>query len=58
MNTTHFPIKRALISVSDKSGLIEFATALAELRCVVAAERLREPRQSAHFAEALTGMLG
>ena len=29
MNTTQHTIKRALISVSDKSGLIEFATALA-----------------------------
>jgi guanylate kinase len=36
----------------------EFATALAELRCVVAAERLREPRQSARFTAALAGMLG
>ena len=30
MNTTHIPIKRALISVSDKTGLIEFATALGQ----------------------------
>ena len=29
MNTSHHTIKRALISVSDKSGLLEFASALA-----------------------------
>ena len=26
---THLPVRRALISVSDKTGLIDFATALA-----------------------------
>ena len=36
----------------------EFVTALAELHCELAAERLRESRQSARFAEALAGMLG
>lgn len=36
----------------------DFATALAELRAIVTAERLREPRQAARFAAALAGMLG
>lgn len=29
MQSAHYPIKRALLSVSDKTGLIEFAKALA-----------------------------
>lgn len=35
-----------------------FEVALADLRAVVSAERLREPRQSARFAEDLRAMLG
>jgi guanylate kinase len=36
----------------------DFATALVELRAIVTAERLREPRQSVRFAGALAAMLG
>mgnify|MGYP001818373512 FL=1 len=36
----------------------DFGTALAELRAIVTAERLREPRQSARFSDVLTAMLG
>jgi len=36
----------------------DFATALGELRAIVTAERLREPRQSARFSDALAAMLG
>lgn len=36
----------------------DFHVALAELRAIVTAERLREPRQSARFSAALAGMLG
>ena len=35
----------------------DFDTASAELRAIVTAERLREPRQAALFADALAGML-
>lgn len=49
---SHFPEYDYLVINDD------FATALAELRCVVTAERLREPRQSARFTEALADMLG
>ena len=36
----------------------DFVTALAELRAIVAAERLRQPRQKARFDAALAKMLG
>ena len=36
----------------------DFDTALAELRAIVTAERLREPRQADRFADALASMLG
>jgi guanylate kinase len=36
----------------------DFHAALGELRAIVTAERLREPRQSARFSAALTSMLG
>jgi guanylate kinase len=36
----------------------EFETALAELRAIVTAERVREPRQAARFSDALAAMLG
>ena len=36
----------------------DFHTALGELRAIVTAERLREPRQAARFSAALAGMLG
>jgi guanylate kinase len=36
----------------------DFDLALADLRAIVAAERLREPRQSARWAAALAAMLG
>jgi guanylate kinase len=49
---SHFPEYDYLVINDD------FATALAELRCVVKAERLREPRQSGRFTEALADMLG
>ena len=49
---SHFPEYDYLVINDD------FATALAELRCVVTAERLREPRQSGRFTEALADMLG
>jgi len=49
---SHFPEYDYLVINDD------FATALAELRCVVTAERLREPRQSARFTGALADMLG
>jgi guanylate kinase len=49
---SHYPEYDYLV-VND-----DFATALADLRSVVVAERLREPRQSARHAAALTAMLG
>jgi guanylate kinase len=49
---SHYPEYDYLVINDD------FATALAELRCLVTAERLREPRQSARFTEALADMLG
>lgn len=49
---SHFPEYDYLV-VND-----DFATALADLRAIVAAERLREPRQSARFATQLAAMLG
>ena len=49
---SHYPEYDYLVINDD------FATALAELRCLVTAERLREPRQSARFTETLTDMLG
>ena len=49
---SHYPEYDYLVINDD------FATALAELRCLVMAERLREPRQSARFTEALADMLG
>ena len=49
---SHFPEYDYLVINDD------FATALAELRCVVTAERLREPRQSGRFTEVLADMLG
>jgi guanylate kinase len=49
---SHYPEYDYLV-VND-----DFATALADLRAVVAAERLREPRQSARHAAALAAMLG
>ena len=36
----------------------DFDAALEELRAIVTAERLREPRQAARFSAALAGMLG
>ncbi|HOP15287.1 MAG TPA: guanylate kinase, partial [Gammaproteobacteria bacterium] len=36
----------------------DFHAALGELRAIVTAERLREPRQSARFSAALASMLG
>jgi guanylate kinase len=49
---SHYPEYDYLV-VND-----DFATALADLRALVVAERLREPRQSARHAAALTAMLG
>jgi len=49
---SHYPEYDYLVINDD------FDTALAELRAIVTAERLREPRQSARFSEALTAMLG
>jgi len=49
---SHYPEYDYLV-VND-----EFDTALADLRAIVSAERLREPRQSALFSDALAAMLG
>jgi guanylate kinase len=49
---SHYPEYDYLV-VND-----DFATALADLRALVAAERLREPRQAARHAAALAAMLG
>jgi guanylate kinase len=49
---SHYPEYDYLVINDD------FATALAELGAIVVAERLREPRQSARHAAALSGMLG
>ena len=49
---SHYPEYDYLV-VND-----EFETALAELRAIVTAERVREPRQAARFSDALAGMLG
>lgn len=49
---SHYPEYDYLVINDD------FDTALAELRAIVTAERLREPRQSARFNEALAAMLG
>jgi guanylate kinase len=49
---SHFPEYDYLVINDD------FADALADLRAIVAAERLREPLQSARFAGALADMLG
>jgi guanylate kinase len=49
---SHYPEYDYLVINDD------FATALAELRAVVTAERLREPRQSGRHAAALAAMLG
>ncbi|MDJ0739372.1 MAG: guanylate kinase [Gammaproteobacteria bacterium] len=49
---SHYPEYDYLVINDD------FATALAELRAIVSAERLREPRQAARHAAALSTMLG
>jgi guanylate kinase len=49
---SHYPEYDYLV-VND-----EFETALAELRAIVTAERVREPRQAARFSAALSEMLG
>jgi len=49
---SHYPEYDYLVINDD------FETALAELRAIVTAERLREPRQSARFSDDLTAMLG
>jgi guanylate kinase len=49
---SHFPEYDYLVINDD------FATALADLRAVVTAERLRQPRQAARLTEALAAMLG
>lgn len=49
---SHYPEYDYLVINDD------FGTALAELRAIVTAERLREPRQSARFSDVLTAMLG
>ena len=49
---SHYPEYDYLVINDD------FATALGELRAIVTAERLREPRQSARFSDALAAMLG
>ena len=49
---SHYPEYDYLVINDD------FDTALAELRAIVTAERLREPRQGALFSEALAAMLG
>lgn len=49
---SHYPEYDYLVINDD------FATALADLRAVVAAERLREPRQAARHTGALAAMLG
>ncbi len=49
---SHYPEYDYLV-VND-----EFETALAELRAIVTAERVREPRQAARFSDALSAMLG
>jgi guanylate kinase len=49
---SHYPEYDYLVINDD------FETALAELRAIVVAERLREPRQSARFSDALAAMLG
>ena len=49
---SHYPEYDYLVINDD------FATALSELRAIVTAERLREPRQSGRFAAELAAMLG
>ncbi len=49
---SHYPEYDYLVINDD------FATALAELRSIVTAERLREPRQAEQFAATLAAMLG
>ncbi len=49
---SHYPEYDYLVINDD------FVTALAELRAVVSAERLRQPRQAVRLAEALATMLG
>ncbi len=49
---SHYPEYDYLVINDD------FATALAELRSIVTAERLREPRQAERFAATLAAMLG
>jgi guanylate kinase len=49
---SHYPEYDYLVINDD------FETALAELRAIMVAERLREPRQSARFSDALAAMLG
>lgn len=49
---SHFPEYEYLVINDD------FATALNDLRAIVTAERLREPRQAGRFAGALGEMLG
>jgi len=49
---SHFPEYDFLVINDD------FDTALADLRAIVMAERLREPRQSARFSDDLAAMLG
>jgi len=49
---SHYPEYDYLVINDD------FATALGELRAIMTAERLREPRQSARFSDALAAMLG
>ena len=49
---SHFPEYDYLVINDD------FDTALAELRAILTAERLREPRQADRFADALASMLG
>ena len=49
---SHYPEYDYLVINDD------FDTALAELRAIVTAERLREPRQAGRFADALASMLG
>ena len=49
---SHFPEYDYLVINDDFDG------ALTELRAIVTAERLREPRQAGRFADALASMLG
>lgn len=49
---SHYPEYDYLVINDD------FAVALADLRAIVSAERLREPRQAARYAGALATMLG